>query len=74
MAVIFEMIIMKMRRFVLCEIHIDGGRNHAIIQGILPVTPIVRGTAAQVADDTLEKANLPPSWSASSRAGVRSCR
>lgn len=51
---IYDMVTMKIGRVILCEIHVDGGRNHAVVQGILPVTPVVRGPSAQVADDTLE--------------------
>jgi hypothetical protein len=53
-------------RLVLCEVHVDGGGDNTVVPGILPVTPVERGAAAQVVDDALEQTDLAPLWNASS--------
>lgn len=46
--------------YILCEIHINGGRDDAIVPGIFPVAPVEGGSAAEITDDAAEETNLPP--------------
>lgn len=57
---------------ILCEIHIYRSRYDAIVPGVLPVTPVVGRTAANVVDHAPEQVHLPPLRVASSSGTSRS--
>ena len=45
---------------VLREIHVDRGRDDAIIPGVAPIAPEVWGPSADVINHAAEEVNLPP--------------
>lgn len=45
---------------ILCKIHIYRSRNNTVVEGILPVTPVVRCSTTDVGDHAPEDMNLPP--------------
>ena len=58
---------------VLSEIHVDGGRDDAIIPGVAPIAPEIRRPAADVVDHATEEVNLPPPVRGAGTAVGRGC-
>lgn len=56
-------------RYILCKIHIDGSRYHAVVPGVFPVSPVIGRTPLDVVDHALEQPDLPPFWLTAFREG-----
>jgi hypothetical protein len=55
----------------LCEVHVHGGRDDAIVPRISPVAPVVRQSSAHIGHHAAKQTDLPPHHPVLAPGGLR---